>query len=287
MRARQQPARDVGEQFRLLVESVEDYAIFLLDTQGNVTSWNPGAERIKGYRAEEIIGRHFSVFYPSEDVDRGKPQSELQVAARDGRFEEEGWRLRRGGTRFWADVVLTAIRDERGRVIGFGKVTAVQDVTEIKRLEDAVREASTPVLRVLEGLLILPLIGMIDSHRARQLTEQLLAAIRRERARAVVIDLTGVPSMNLTIANHLIQTVDASRLLGARVILTGLSSGAAESLVSIGVNLGQFVALGDLQSGIEEAEQWLKAPWKPSLPTATAPDGEDFDQANFPAGTNP
>ncbi len=93
--------------------------------------------------------------------------------------------------------------------------------------------------------------------------------------------------MNLTIANHLIQTVDASRLLGARVILTGLSSRAAESLVSIGVNLGQFVALGDLQSGIEEAEQWLKAPWKPSLPTATAPDGEDFDQANFPAGTNP
>ena len=166
-------------------------------------------------------------------------------------------------------------------------VTAVQDVTEIKRLEDAVREASTPVLRVREGLLILPLIGVIDSHRARQLTEQLLKAIRRERARAVVIDLTGVPSMNLTIANHLIQTVDASRLLGARVILTGLSSRAAESLVSIGVNLGQFVALGDLQSGIEEAEQWLKAPWKPSLPTATAPDGEDFDQANFPAGTNP
>ncbi len=404
MKAKQQPARDVGEQFRLLVESIEDYAIFLLDPQGNVSSWNPGAERIKGYRAEEIIGRHFSVFYPSEDVDRGKPQSELQVAARDGRFEEEGWRLRKGGTRFWADVVLTAIRDERGRVIGFGKVTrdlterkwgeeekfgkmfrlcpvplaivtlaegrfveaneayvrlvgypreeligrtvaevnihpqaeqrtalmkaiesgqkvrnvegvlrsksgeersvlhsaelievgenpcmvtAVQDVTEIKRLEDAVREASTPVLRVREGLLILPLIGVIDSHRARQLTEQLLKAIRRERARAVVIDLTGVPSMNLTIANHLIQTVDASRLLGARVILTGLSSRAAESLVSIGVNLGQFVALGDLQSGIEEAEQWLKAPWKPSLPTATAPDGEDFDQANFPAGTNP
>ena len=76
MKAKQQPARDVGEQFRLLVESIEDYAIFLLDPQGNVASWNPGAERIKGYRAEEIIGRHFSVFYPSEDVDRGKPQSE-------------------------------------------------------------------------------------------------------------------------------------------------------------------------------------------------------------------
>ncbi|PYU93276.1 MAG: hypothetical protein DMG08_10585, partial [Acidobacteria bacterium] len=130
MKAKQQPARDVGEQFRLLVESIEDYAIFLLDPQGNVSSWNPGAERIKGYRAEEIIGRHFSVFYPSEDVDRGKPQSELQVAARDGRFEEEGWRLRKGGTRFWADVVLTAIRDERGRVIGFGKVT--RDLTERK-----------------------------------------------------------------------------------------------------------------------------------------------------------
>jgi len=404
MRARQQPARNLGEQFRLLIESVEDYAIFLLDPQGNVASWNPGAERIKGYRAEEIIGRHFSVFYPSEDSERGKPQRELQVAARDGRFEEEGWRLRKGGTRFWADVVITAIRDEKGHVIGFGKVTrdlterkwgeeekfgkvfrlcpvplaivtladsryvevnegyaklvgygrdeligrtgsevnihpqpeqrtammkaiesgqkvrnvegvlrtksgeersvvcsaelievgeapcmltAVQDVTEIKRLEKVVREASTPVLRVREGLLILPLIGVIDSHRARRLTEQLLTAIRRERARVVVIDLTGVPDMDLTVANHLIQTVDASRLLGSRVILTGLSSRAAESLVSIGVNLGQFVALGDLQSGIEEGEQWLKAPWKPSFPTAPQPDSEDFDQADFPAATNP
>ena len=109
---------------------MEDYAIFLLDPQGNVTSWNPGAERIKGYRSEEIVGRHFSVFYPSEDVERGKPQLELQVAARDGRFEEEGWRLRKGGTRFWADVVITAVRDEKGRVIAFGKVT--RDLTERK-----------------------------------------------------------------------------------------------------------------------------------------------------------
>src|SRR5438093_11862490 len=109
---------------------MEDYASFLLDTQGNVTSWNPGAERIKGYRAEEIIGRHFSVFYPSEAVERGKPQLGLQVAARDGRFEEEGWRLRKGGTRFWADVVITAVRDEKGRVIAFGKVT--RDLTERK-----------------------------------------------------------------------------------------------------------------------------------------------------------
>src|SRR4029079_19197131 len=98
-------------------------AIFMLDPKGHVTSWNPGAERIKGYGAQEIIGQHFSRFYPQDVIDRGWPDYELKVAAAEGRFEDEGWRLRKDGTRFWANVVITALRDETGKLLGFSKIT--------------------------------------------------------------------------------------------------------------------------------------------------------------------
>jgi PAS domain S-box-containing protein len=111
------------ERFRRLVESINDFAILMLDPQGLITTWNKGAECIKGYRSDEIIGRNFSQFYPQEDVARGKPQQELAVAVAEGRFEEEGWRIRKDGTPFWAGVVITPIYDNRGKLSGFGKVT--------------------------------------------------------------------------------------------------------------------------------------------------------------------
>jgi PAS domain S-box-containing protein len=123
------------ERFRLLVSGVKDYAIFMLDPDGRVATWNAGAERIKGYKAQEIIGQHFSVFYPREDVERGKPDLELNVATEEGRVEDEGWRLRNDGSRFWADVVITALRDESGRLRGFGKVT--RDMTERRHAKEA------------------------------------------------------------------------------------------------------------------------------------------------------
>jgi PAS domain S-box-containing protein len=125
--------RQSEERFRLLVEGVKDYAIFMLDPDGYITSWNAGAERIKGYTAHEIIGRHFSDFYPKEQIDRGWPEYELERAREDGRFEDEGWRLRKDGTRFWASVVITALFTESGVLWGFAKVT--RDLTERKRLE--------------------------------------------------------------------------------------------------------------------------------------------------------
>jgi diguanylate cyclase (GGDEF)-like protein/PAS domain S-box-containing protein len=125
--------------FRLLVESVRDYAIFSLDPSGIVTSWNAGAEHIKGYRAEEIVGRHFSAFYLPDDVAAGKPDDELLVAGAEGRFEEEGWRVRKDGTRFWASVVITALHDETGTLCGFGKVT--RDVTTRRETEGALRRS--------------------------------------------------------------------------------------------------------------------------------------------------
>ena len=138
----------IRDQFRLMVSSVTEYAIFMLDPAGVIVTWNDGAQRIKGYRADEIIGRHFSVFYPEQDARNRKPDWELEVARREGRYEEEGWRIRKDGTKFWASVVITALRDDTGRLRGFGKVT--RDLTERKRTEErreAAREAEAAGLR--------------------------------------------------------------------------------------------------------------------------------------------
>jgi PAS domain S-box-containing protein len=140
-RSAEEELRDSEERNRLIIQSVKDYAIFMLDPKGNVATWNEGARRIKGYEAREIIGRHFSNFYPEEDIERGKPPWELEVAQRDGRFEDEGWRIRKDGTRFWANVVITALFNPKGELIGFAKVT--RDLTERKQAEErAVRDAS-------------------------------------------------------------------------------------------------------------------------------------------------
>ena len=129
-----------GDAFRLLVESTVDYAIFLLDPSGHVISWNAGAERIKGYRADEIIGRHFSTFYEADAVAAGWPAFELEEAARVGRFEDEGWRIRHDGTRFWANVVITALREGDGALRGFAKVT--RDITERRAHEQRIEQLS-------------------------------------------------------------------------------------------------------------------------------------------------
>jgi PAS domain S-box-containing protein len=125
---------DSDDRFRLLVESVKDYAIFMLDTGGHVATWNLGAERIKGYKADEIIGKHFSIFYPPEDVAAGKTERELETAIREGRFEEEGWRVRKDGSRMWASVTITALHNPEGALIGFAKVT--RDLTEHRQAEE-------------------------------------------------------------------------------------------------------------------------------------------------------
>ena len=120
------------DRFRLLVEGVTDYAIFMLDVDGRVITWNAGAERIKGYRSDEIIGQHFSTFYPASS--RELPARELEVAAAEGRYEDEGWRLRKDGSMFWASVVITALHDRSGRLSGFAKIT--RDLTRRRKQEE-------------------------------------------------------------------------------------------------------------------------------------------------------
>jgi PAS domain S-box-containing protein len=136
--------------YRVLVDSVKDYAIFLLDAKGRIATWNAGAERIKGYEAQEVIGRHFSVFYPEEVVARGYPDEELRHAAELGRWEDEGWRVRKGGSRFWANVIITALRDEAGELIGFAKIT--RDLTERRRNEEKLRQSEERLRRLMDAV---------------------------------------------------------------------------------------------------------------------------------------
>jgi len=156
------------------------------------------------------------------------------------------------------DRILDAYEPAANRIANTVAVGFVQERERvIRQQQEAIRELSTPVLQVRERLLILPMIGAMDPQRARQLTEQLLRGIRTNRAKVVVIDITGVAAMDVSVANHLVQTVEASRLLGATVIVTGLSPEIAQTLVNIGVDLGKMNTVGDLQGGIEQAERLL------------------------------
>jgi rsbT co-antagonist protein RsbR len=154
--------------------------------------------------------------------------------------------------------VLDAYEPAANRIANTVAVSFVRERERIiRQQQDAIRELSTPVLQVRERILILPIIGVLDEQRANQFTEQLLAGIRNNRAKVVVIDITGVPDVNSEVANHLVQAVEASRLMGASVILTGLSPEIAQTLVTIGVDLGKMNTVGDLQGGVEEAERLL------------------------------
>ena len=167
-------------QFRLLVESVSDYAIYLLDTLGHVMSWNAGAERIKGYSAADILGRHFSLFYPPEDRAAGRPDHMLEQAAKDGRISAQGWRLRKDGTRFWADVVITALRSRAGTLTGFAKVT--RDLTTWRQAHERIRESEERLQAFTDHSPAMMFLKDADG-RYRFVNRQLLArfGLRREQ----------------------------------------------------------------------------------------------------------
>jgi PAS domain S-box-containing protein len=131
------------EIFKHLINSVEDYAIFVVDINGHIMTWNKGAEKIKGYCAEEVIGKHISIFYTADDIKKREPMQNLNFAAVHGHFEKEGWRVRKDGSRFWANIVFTALHDEQGELKGFGKVT--RDMTEIKKAQKELQFLTTQI----------------------------------------------------------------------------------------------------------------------------------------------
>jgi PAS domain S-box-containing protein len=176
--------RTVTEQldlFRLLVQSVRDYAIFVLDPAGNVLTWNPGAEALKGYPGEEIIGQHFSKFYLPEAVKSGWPQRELTLAQKEGRFADEGWRVKKDGSTFWASVIITALRSPAGELIGFGKVT--QDLTDRRRTEERVQTLNRELRDRLADLDESRRIIQLRTIELQKLSAQLLQIQDKERRR--------------------------------------------------------------------------------------------------------
>ncbi len=223
----QETLRRSQEQFRILVEGVVDYSIFLLDPNGIVSSWNAGAQRIKGFAPHEILGQHFSRFYTEEDRQRGLPDRALRTAIEEGKFEAEGWRVRKDGTTFWAHVILDAIRDEHGELVGFGKVT--RDVTERRATQEALEKAREALfqsqkmdaigqltggvahdfnnlLTVIIGSLdllkkriaptvkIIPLVdnALQAAHRGRSLTQRMLAFARRQEMNLMPVESAGL-----------------------------------------------------------------------------------------------
>jgi PAS domain S-box-containing protein len=251
------------EMLRLLVENVKEYAITILDPRGHVTTWTPAAARLKGYRPEEVIGQHFSVFYTQEDVANGKCDHELEVAGREGRFEDEGWRVRKDGSRFWASVVITALRDARGELRGFGKVT--RDLTDRKQAEERLRlqaqeileMATVPLVQVWDGIILIPLIGMLDSARTQQLMERLLQRLTETGSPVALIDITGVPTIDTQTAQHLLETIKAVRYVGADVVLTGVRPVIAQTLVHLGIDVSGVATRSSLRAGLRVALRML------------------------------
>jgi PAS domain S-box-containing protein len=172
-RAHEEELRRSEERFRLLIEGVAEYAIFMLDANGRVVTWNSGAQRIKGYTASEIIGQHFSIFYPQEPKESGWPEHELQVAAAKGSFVDNGWRVRKDGTTFWANVTITALRDHTGQLIGYAKLT--RDMTEARRVE-----AMEAVNQQREEMLEAERSARMAAQRATRLKDEFLATLSHE-----------------------------------------------------------------------------------------------------------
>lgn len=372
--------RPGAELLQILVDTMKENAILILDSKGYITTWPPAAERLQGYKAEEILGKHFSAFYTKEDISAGKCVRELEQAARDGMLENEGWHVRKDGSRFWASLSVTALRGNDGTLRGFGTVTrdgtarrreeeksraflesaadavvivnskgeivlvnsqtealfgysrtellgesvekllpkrfrnqhlghrggyfanprpramganlnlfatrkdgqefpveislspveteegtmvtsSIRDVTQRRQTEEQLRKqareimemATVPIVQVWEGILLVPLIGMLDSARAQQFMEKLLQSLTETASTVAVIDITGVPTIDTQTAQHLTETIKAVRYIGARVVLTGVRPAIAQTLVHLGVDLSIATTRASLAAGLRVA----------------------------------
>jgi PAS domain S-box-containing protein len=243
--------RSTLEQFRWLVLGVRDYAIFLLDPTGHISTWNSGAENIKGYTAEEIVGQHFSRFYTDEDRAIGHPAAELEIAARVGRHEEEGWRVRKDGTHFWANVVLNAVRDDQGELLGFAKVT--RDLTERRASDDALRAANQRLARTNREL------DRFAAVAAHDLQEPLrtvagFAEILAER------HVDGLDERGRAFVGHISAGVDRMQRLVDDLLGYAKAAEAVPAAGSVGLEAATTTVLAELSAtiGARDAELVLE-----------------------------
>jgi len=248
---------------RAMLDAIVDYSVIRLDAEGRVMTWSPGAQALKGYTADEAIGQPVSIFYTEDDRAAGLADREMRTARESGRVELEGWRVAKDGRRFWASVTLAPIRDGAGEVTGYVKVS--RDLTErreqelrLQRQRDEIMELSTPVIRVWDGVLALPIIGTLDSARASRLTEGLLEGIAETQAEVVILDVSGVPTIDTQVAQHLLKTVQAAALMGAASILCGVRPETAQAMVHLGIDLGQLRSRNTLRDALALAMRLVR-----------------------------
>jgi len=251
-----------------MVNSIADYGVIQFDLDGLVRSWNLGAEKLTGYTADEVLGRHESMFATDDDARSSVLEQEMADAVRDGSVQTESWRIRKDGTRFWASVALSPIRDSQGEVTGYVKIG--RDLTEqreqarlVQQQRDEILELSTPVIQVWDKVLILPLIGTLDSGRAARLTESLLERIAADQAEVVILDISGVPGIDTGVAQHLLETVEAARLMGTESILSGVRPDTAQSIVHLGIELGSLRSRTSLKDALQLALRLVEARAEP------------------------
>src|ERR1700683_4559673 len=254
-----QEVRKNEDRFRLLVESVRDYAIFMLDPDGIVLTWNAGAQRFKGYAAHEIIGQHFSRFYPAEALERGYPAHELEVAKASGTFEDEGWRVRKDGSLFWANVVITAVRNDHGELLGFAKVT--RDLTQRRAHEEDLRRSEERFRLLVEGvgeyaIFMLDATGRvatwnvgaerIKGYTSAEIIGQDFSIFYPEEVRE-----SGWPEHELQVASEKGSFVD----IGWRVRKDGTSFWANVTLTALRDDTGRLIGYAKLTRDLTEAKR--------------------------------
>ena len=315
------------ERFRHLVQSVSDYAIYMLDPQGLITNWNAGAERIKGYAPDEIIGRHFSMFYTEQDRERGEPQRGLEMARSTGRFEKEGIRVRKDGTRFWANVVIDAVHDDDGRLIGFAKVT--RDITERKEAEQALALANEELLqsqkmeaigRLTGGVahdfnnLLMAITGSLEllrkrlpnderllrlvdnamqgAQRGASLTQRMLAFARRQALKPAPVDIGAlVNGMTELLARSLGPTIEVATRFPARLSPILIDANQLElAILNLAVNSKDAMPDGGtLTISASEAEGYRSMGLTPGryVCLTIADSGEGMDAETLRHATEP
>lgn len=259
------PSTSVAEtDYTLLINSVLDTELIMLDKEGLVQTWNTGAEILNGYKAIEVVGRPVTLLYTQDDVKSGLAERELRTALLTGRFEGEGWRVKKDGSKFWAAVAIATITDSNGVHKGYVKIA--RDLTEriereglLQKQRDEIIALSTPVIQVWAKVLVLPLIGTLDSLRAARLTEDLLTAISEKEAEFVIMDISGVPSIDTQVAQHLLKTIQAARLMGARTILSGVRPETAQAMVHLGIEFATIQSRSTLRDALQLALRLLGA----------------------------
>jgi len=248
--------------YQLILDSIIDTEVIMLDQEGTILTWNHGAARLKGYTAAEVVGTNIARFYQQEDVESGLLERELRLALESGRFEGEGWRVRKDGSRFWANVTLSPVRNMDGDHIGFVKIC--RDETErverdrlLQRQRDEILELSTPVMQIWDRVLVLPIIGTLDSVRAARLTENLLQRIASDKAAIVILDISGVPMIDTAVAQHLFKTIAGAQLMGAQSIISGTRPETAQAMVHLGIDIGTVKSRNSLSDALQLAFRML------------------------------